>query len=62
VGIGRGDLSGEDITRSGGIIARYSDREGLEKVKIEYQRVGSEEKHTILVRPLEDREIQKWRI
>ena len=62
IGIGRGNFTPEAIHQSGRIIARYCDRDTTASVKITNRRLPDGEIHTVLTRPMQDHEIQQFRI
>lgn len=62
IGIGRGNLNQEDIQKSVSIIARYCDGGMDGRVKITNRRLPDERINTISTKPMQNDEIQKFRI
>jgi len=62
IGIGRGDFSQGDVQKSVGIIARYCDGGMDGMVKITNRRLPDERINTISTKPMQNDEIQKFRI
>ncbi len=62
VGIVRGDPNREDIERGISIMARYCDGEPGSSVMIAKRRLSGDDVHIVLAEPMDDEEIQRYRI
>jgi tRNA U34 2-thiouridine synthase MnmA/TrmU len=58
----RGEGDGTELERAASITARYSKAKGMERVKVHYYRIESEERGEVSVSPISEAEFQKGMI
>ena len=62
IGIGRGIFNNDNIARASSIVARYSDGDLKQRLKIEYKNISSSDAKQVTVLPIVPHEIDKFRI